>query len=421
MKLRIEIVALVLTKGIRQEASRLGAIPLQSIQLRDTMNSALQTVWKLATRCIVSGLACIVVTGDGLAGGPRLSESAHHRFETLTKGAKHESAWKDARDRALAKVIDPDAYECGPTDFDAWFGWKLDSIQNLGPFIDIVVNYGALDWPTYYSLVFDQNERDEFIGVDGAETRKLRKRHIDLQGFWNVNTRDVMLQGMHAKVMADDSKMVPLVEFLFGVDTSIAQEVVDYVQSVIAADPGLGFRNPLFTLNAFAFSGRDEPLDSPFRTIPDKIIMGDGILEMLSDLGLDANAPVYVLAHEFGHQVQYRLGVFDVAVAEEDLPEATRRTELMADAFGAYFCAHVEGAAFRAWKIRQVYSAAYLVGDCAFDSPGHHGTPNQRDRAAQWGADLASSAAKRRKILPAATVLQLFDANLPALVAPDAP
>jgi hypothetical protein len=385
------------------------------------MNSALRTVLNLATRCIVSGLACIVVTGDGFAGGPKLSEAARHRFESITKGAKVESAWKDARDQALAKLINPDDYQCGPTDFDAWFGWKLDSIQNIGPFIDIVVNYGALDWPTYYTLTFDQNERDDYIGVDGRETRKLRKRHTDLQGFWNVNTRNVMLQGMHAAVMADDSKMVPLVEFLFEVDRSIAQEIVDYVQSVIAEDPGLGFRSPLFTLNAFAFSGQFEPLDSPFRNVPDKIVMGDGILEMLSDLGLDANAPDYVHAHEFGHHVQYRLGVFDVAVAEEDLPEATRRTELMADAFGAYYCAHVEGAAFRAWKIRQVYSAAYLVGDCAFDSPGHHGTPHQRDLAAQWGADLASSAAKRRKILPATTVLNLFDAKLPALVAPDAP
>lgn len=385
------------------------------------MNLVFNTTWRLAARFAATGLACIAITTDGLAGGPALSAAARQRFEAITRKPKFESEWKNARDRALAKVINPDDYQCGPTDFDTWFGMKLDSIQNFGSFLDIVINYGALDWPTYYSLVFDQNERDDYIGVDGTETRELRRRHQDLQKFWSVNTSNVLLQGMHAAVIADDSKMVPLVEFLFGVDTATSQAVVDYVQSVIASDPGLGFRNPLFTLNAFAFSGRFEPLDSPFRNVPDKIVMGDGILDLLVDLNMDANAPEYVHSHEFGHHVQYRLNVFDVVVAEEDAPEFTRRTELMADAFGAYYCAHVEGAAFRARRLSEVYKAAYLVGDCAFDDAGHHGTPNQREASAQWGAEMASASRKRHKVLPAETMLQLFDAKLPALIAPDAP
>ncbi|HVH93870.1 MAG TPA: hypothetical protein VM688_03025, partial [Nocardioidaceae bacterium] len=60
------------------------------------------------------------------------------------------------------------------------------------------------------------------------------------------------------------------------------------------------------------------------------------------------------------------------------------------------------------------------VGDCAFDDPNHHGTPNQRLRASTWGAQLAMSAQKQGHILPSLTVARLFDKALPAIVAPDA-
>ena len=50
-----------------------------------------------------------------------------------------------------------------------------------------------------------------------------------------------------------------------------------------------------------------------------------------------------ILAHEFRHHVQYQLGVFDSGSA--DPAEATRRTELMADAMAAYY-----GTNNRAWR-----------------------------------------------------------------------
>jgi hypothetical protein len=59
------------------------------------------------------------------------------------------------------------------------------------------------------------------------------------------------------------------------------------------------------------------------------------------------------------------------------------------------------------------------VGDCYFDSYGHHGTPDQRRRASYWGRDLAAQEQVQGHILPSATVITRFDAALPALVAPD--
>jgi hypothetical protein len=61
----------------------------------------------------------------------------------------------------------------------------------------------------------------------------------------------------------------------------------------------------------------------------------------------------------------------------------------------------------------------YVVGDCVFDSPGHHGTPNQRARAAIFGIKLAHKPPQWR-ILPSLTVANKFDAKLPEIVAPDA-
>src|SRR5262249_31372899 len=157
---------------------------------------------------------------------------------------------------------------------------------------------------------------------------------------------------------------------------------------------------------------------SPFLGIPDKIIMGDGLVKALEDIGLGTESRDFVHAHEFGHQVQFELGVFD---DYDGSPEATRRTELMADGFGAYYCAHSRGASFQANRFANVMNAAFAVGDCAFAFPGHHGTPNQREAAAQWGENVAASARNQGHIYPAAKMRVLFDAALPSLVAPDAP
>ena len=92
----------------------------------------------------------------------------------------------------------------------------------------------------------------------------------------------------------------------------------------------------------------------------------------------------------------------------------------MADAFGSYFATHSRGLALNAKRVLQVEKSFYEVGDCAFDNPGHHGTPNQRMRASQWGVDLAASAQKQGHILPSMTVDREFEAALPGLVAPDA-
>lgn len=61
----------------------------------------------------------------------------------------------------------------------------------------------------------------------------------------------------------------------------------------------------------------------------------------------------------------------------------------------------------------------YAIGDCAFNDPGHHGTPNQRMKSAEFGYSVASDAQKQGKILSSSDFIALFYAALPSITAPD--
>ena len=338
------------------------------------------------------------------------------------EGLDIDTPWLQARDNALARAINPDDYECDPTQFEEWV---VDRVREIGlRDTSILISQGAFDWAFYYSLLLDNDPIGDYIGVNGEYTRELVKRHKDNQRFWDVRTDDISLHGMHGGVIADETKIVPAVRlyfmFLRGevLSDAAARSKVRLVQNVIERNANLYYDHPMFTLNAFAFTADGQDILGDGTIIPDKIVMGDGILELLRDIGFGNNAPDFVHAHEFAHHVQFELGVFD---DYDGTPEATRRTELMADSFGAYYCAHARGATFQAKRFAEVMNAAYSIGDCFFDDPSHHGTPNQREAAAIWGESVAVSATKRGHIKSAALMLELFDAQLPTLIAPDAP
>ncbi len=149
----------------------------------------------------------------------------------------------------------------------------------------------------------------------------------------------------------------------------------------------------------------------------DKILMGDGAIAALRGTGQGENGPDWLHAHEFAHHVQAEIPAFG---GPRPSPEESRRIELMADAFGAYYSAHARGASFQTKRIVDVVESAFGAGDCRFDDPIHHGTPNQRGAAAAWGAGIADSARPQGKIEPSAAMLARFEAHFPVLIAPDA-
>jgi hypothetical protein len=93
----------------------------------------------------------------------------------------------------------------------------------------------------------------------------------------------------------------------------------------------------------------------------------------------------------------------------------------MADAMSAYFLTHKRGMTMNRHRVTEFLGAFYQIGDCGFTSPGHHGTPNQRMKAAQFGFDVADSAQKQGHILSSEEFYRLFVAGYANIIAPDAP
>ena len=314
---------------------------------------------------------------------------------------------------ALERVINPGDYQCGPTQLDAYVD-QLISGMTLNDIIFLITS-GALDFPTYDALLFG-SDSDSRYALHSHATQ-LQHSFRDVKNFWDIDSSDIQLHAMHGDMLLDQARVKRISMVLLGMTdaqaTAHAALVVDTVKNTPAFDGG---NNPLFTLNAFAFTAEGDP-DPLVQGVPDKLIFGDGILDALDAMGVSDVGPRAVMGHEFGHHIQFEDGLFSSPLTGA---EATRRTELMADAFGTYFAVHSRGLSLNAKRVLDAQKTFFEVGDCFFDDPGHHGTPNQRLRSAQWAAGVAQAARPQGKVLPSLTFAQMFEDKLPELVAPDA-
>lgn len=87
-----------------------------------------------------------------------------------------------------------------------------------------------------------------------------------------------------------------------------------------------------------------------------------------------------ILAHEYGHQLQYRYSLPSVS-------ESTARpNELEADGFAGYYLRRPNGYNQTTFaQIAAAYEFAQSIGDYQTTSAGHHGTPPQRRSAVRLG------------------------------------
>jgi hypothetical protein len=236
-----------------------------------------------------------------------------------------------------------------------------------------------------------------------------------LQRFWDVPSKDIELVPMHGDAILDTSRSARAIQAALGLSPEDAAAAAAMLKELADQDVYQHGALPLFTANAFALFYLPGEVPPPGTSPTRKIVMGDGFLTATREIGFDDVASDLFMAHEFGHHVQYSNGVLTVP---DYTPEAGRRIELMADSLGANYLGHRRGGDFSWQRIRQSTKLATITGDCRFDNPGHHGTPNQRGRAAEWGAKLAQVGTR---VLPSARVIELFDRKLPSIVAPDAP
>jgi hypothetical protein len=314
---------------------------------------------------------------------------------------------------AVERALDPTDYVCTATAFSAYADQLVAALSTAD--LQFLLGSAALDLPMYDALLYGTSSDADHQLEDHATA--LRHTFRDAQRFWDIRSSDIQLLAMHGDMLLDETRVARLYVNLYGLSPADAAELAAAVHAVVAATPAFrGGDNPLFTLNAFAFSaqGATDPL---IASVPDKLIFGDGVLEALDELGLGDVGPRAVLGHEFGHHVQYEDDLFDSPLTGA---EATRRTELMADALGTYFAVHARGLSLNAKRVLDAEQSFYEVGDCSFDDSGHHGTPAQRLRASTWGATVADSARPQGRVLPSLTLAARFDAELPRLVAPDA-
>src|SRR5699024_2776302 len=261
-------------------------------------------------------------------------EAANEKLADLTSQTADNQVYQNIVKRA----INGDDYECEPTPLNEWASENL-VYANLGDAL-VIILLGIDQYPFLYSLVFE-NERNprQSYGYDGEYTRQIFRADRGISRFWDVNLREVQTVSAHGSMLADFDKVFDIVEVLYPNDTE--ESNADFAQLIVDLVTGEPLYNngdvPLFSFNAVAYGGGAYTVNG--EDGPPNVIMGDGILAGMDAIGLGDAAPEAILAHEMGHQVQYALDVFENDPIT-DPAESTRRTELMADAFSAYYLGH---------------------------------------------------------------------------------
>ena len=287
------------------------------------------------------------------------------------------------------------------------------------PTLILLINRWTDLVPTYETLIFQTKATPQFFGYNGEYTQRMKKTERDVKRFWDIESDDIQVLAMHGTVLSDPSRTVPTYtsDLFLGLPDADAATWASEVRTVMLTEPLVNRGNhPLFTFNAFAIS-------APELGIPDKIVMGDGILDGFKAVGFDDVALPAVFAHEFGHHIQYERNYLNelppgADPATVDQAELTRHNELMADAFAAYYLTHSRGASMNRKRVVQFLQVFFQIGDCGFTSSGHHGTPIQRMRAAQFGFEVADRAQKQGHILTSSRFHDLFEAEYTTFVAP---
>jgi predicted metalloprotease len=188
----------------------------------------------------------------------------------------------------------------------------------------------------------------------------------DLDGFLTSVLRDV--DRYWTRVMDDNGYAEPTVRYVWIPD---GRAVVDGCTGE-PTDPTAAFYCPaddtIYLAETFAAAVRDGRLS--------RWPSGDAVDGALGDM-----AVAYVIAHEEAHNIQAELGLFDGSVS-------THALELHADCLaGAWAGDAASRGVVNGDDLDHAQVTAWLVGDYAFDDPGHHGTPRERVGAFMAGYD----------------------------------
>ncbi len=166
------------------------------------------------------------------------------------------------------------------TALNQWLGGELSDWDNTIFFYAVVT--GMLDFPTYDALLFENSSANQYFGLQGEHTQALTKSFKDLNRFWNIQSDGIVMAAMHGKMLLDRERVIRIDRILFGDSQADAEFWADLILTLLEVFPQ--YRNgdhPIFTFNAFALEGFNFP---PYGVVPDKIVMGDGIMDAYTGL-----------------------------------------------------------------------------------------------------------------------------------------
>ena len=242
-------------------------------------------------------------------------------------------------------------------------------------------------------------QENQYFGHDGEHTQEIMSQHTLLTKFWKVDGLPVVLVGLHSEVLGVNIRSAIwdwawLNDYLE--DYNITDELIDAVaesaREAIATELPGNYSSPALTYTAY-FIAAFGPLGFDNSSI---IVIGDGVLDFITSLGLDEVGSDIVHAHEFGHALQFKMDLEDAGgdyavyfrtMRANRTAASSRKKELEADAMAAYALAHEQGRNFDAPLLVQATKVAYAHGNCNVGDIKHHGTPRQRECAVQWGSD----------------------------------
>ena len=312
--------------------------------------------------------------------------------------------------KSLLNAVEPSV--CGPTPFREVLT-KYDDLL----FNDFLANYtGNIDG---FYVVFEdyfainqiaarfEGKNTDYFGANGEYTAYVNNRTRSLEKFWDMADL-IEVNGQHTATLEDIDFLRYVYENYTG-NPALPDEIIDYLLEFAVYYNSVSDQipeNPFFASDGFA-------------TFDRKIVIGDGLVDMLAEVGIDPKVVwSSILAHEWGHQIQFlNFGSFNYPIpAFAGSPESTRMTELEADFITGYYLTHKRGATYNWKRVEGVLQSFFEIGDCGFGSNGHHGTPIQRMEAAKMGYELANNAQKNGKILSQEAVHNAFLASLDAII-----
>ncbi|WP_299391370.1 hypothetical protein [uncultured Gelidibacter sp.] len=298
--------------------------------------------------------------------------------------------------------------ECGATPFNSVTAYYnnalIEGFISSWDFNRDAIGVILEDYFTINQIAALIGKNTDTFGAEGEYTAYVQNRVRSLEKFWNMSDL-ISVRGQHTSTLED----LDFIRFIYENFSEATPDQVDYL---------VGIANHFNTTS-------DQIPENPFyasdgfATSSGVIVIGDGIVSMLAETGLDPKVVWSgILAHEWGHQIQFQnYGNWEYPVpAFIGTPESTRMTELEADFLTGYYLTHKRGGTYNWKRVEDVLLSFYNIGDCGFESSGHHGTPLQRLEAARQGYILAASQQKAGHISEPQAIHDAFIEKLPSII-----